>query len=71
MTIWYILYSFGTFFPVLVSFTKKNLAILLFMSEPSNSFFRKPLGPSWKMAEAKVQRGNNGQGISLIIFFQS
>jgi hypothetical protein len=29
MTIWYILYSFGTFFPVLVSCTKKNLATLL------------------------------------------
>jgi hypothetical protein len=28
MTIWYILYSFGTFFPVLVSYTKKNLATL-------------------------------------------
>jgi hypothetical protein len=29
MTIWYILCSFGTFFPVLVSRTKKNLATLL------------------------------------------
>jgi hypothetical protein len=28
MAIWYILSSFGTFFPVLVSFTKKNLATL-------------------------------------------
>jgi hypothetical protein len=28
MCIWYILYSFGTFFPVLVSCTKKNLATL-------------------------------------------
>jgi hypothetical protein len=28
MTIWYILYSFGTFFPVLVSCTEKNLATL-------------------------------------------
>jgi hypothetical protein len=28
MTLWYILYSFGTFFPVLVSCTKKNLATL-------------------------------------------
>jgi hypothetical protein len=28
MTIWYILYSFCTFFPVLVSCTKKNLATL-------------------------------------------
>jgi hypothetical protein len=26
MTIWYILYSFGILFPVLVSWTKKNLA---------------------------------------------
>jgi hypothetical protein len=26
MTIWYILCSFGTFFPFLVSYTKKNLA---------------------------------------------
>jgi hypothetical protein len=26
VTIWYILYSFGTFFPVLVLCTKKNLA---------------------------------------------
>jgi hypothetical protein len=29
MTIWYILYSFGTFFPVLVSCTDKNLATLV------------------------------------------
>jgi hypothetical protein len=29
MTIWYILYSFGTFFPVLVSCTKKNMATLV------------------------------------------
>jgi hypothetical protein len=29
MTIWYILCSFGTFLPVLVSCTKKNLATLL------------------------------------------
>jgi hypothetical protein len=29
MTIWYILCSFGTFFPVWVIFTKKNLATLL------------------------------------------
>jgi hypothetical protein len=29
MTIWYILCSFGTFFPVLVSWTNKNLATLL------------------------------------------
>jgi hypothetical protein len=29
MTIWYILYSFGTFSPVLVSCTKKNLATLV------------------------------------------
>jgi hypothetical protein len=29
MTIYYILSSFGTFFPVLVSCTKKNLATLL------------------------------------------
>jgi hypothetical protein len=29
MTIWYILYPFGTFFPVLVSCTKKNLATLV------------------------------------------
>jgi hypothetical protein len=28
MTIWYILCSFGTFLPVLVSWTKKNLATL-------------------------------------------
>jgi hypothetical protein len=28
MTIWYIFYSFGTFFPSLVSCTKKNLATL-------------------------------------------
>jgi hypothetical protein len=28
MTIWYILCSFGTFFPVLVPCTKKNLATL-------------------------------------------
>jgi hypothetical protein len=28
MTIWYILCSFGTLFPVLVSRTKKNLATL-------------------------------------------
>jgi hypothetical protein len=28
MTIWFILCSFGTFFPVLVSRTKKNLATL-------------------------------------------
>jgi hypothetical protein len=29
MTIWYSLYSFGTFFPVLLSCIKKNLAALL------------------------------------------
>jgi hypothetical protein len=29
MTIWYILCLFGTFFPVLVSSTKKNLATLV------------------------------------------
>jgi hypothetical protein len=29
MAIWYILCSFGTFFPVLVSSTKKNLATLV------------------------------------------
>jgi hypothetical protein len=29
MTLWYILCSFGTFFPVLVSCTEKNLATLL------------------------------------------
>jgi hypothetical protein len=29
MTIWYILYSFGTFYPVLVACSKKNLATLL------------------------------------------
>jgi hypothetical protein len=29
MTIWYTLCSFGTFFPVLVIFTEKNLATLL------------------------------------------
>jgi hypothetical protein len=29
MTIWYILYSFGTFFPVSVLCTKKNLATLI------------------------------------------
>jgi hypothetical protein len=29
MTIWYSLYSFGTFFPVLVSRTKENLATLV------------------------------------------
>jgi hypothetical protein len=29
MTIWYILCSFGTLFPVLVSCTKKNLATLI------------------------------------------
>jgi hypothetical protein len=29
MTIWYIFCSFGTFFPVLVSCTKKNLATLV------------------------------------------
>jgi hypothetical protein len=32
MTIWYILCSCGTFFPVLVSRTKKNLATLVAMS---------------------------------------
>jgi hypothetical protein len=34
MTIWYILCSFGTFFQVLVSFTKKNLATL-FGTQPN------------------------------------
>jgi hypothetical protein len=29
MTVWYILCSFGTFFPILVSCTKKNLATLV------------------------------------------
>jgi hypothetical protein len=29
MTIWYVGYSFGTFFPVLVSWTNKNLATLI------------------------------------------
>jgi hypothetical protein len=32
MTIWYILCSFGTLFPVLVSCTKKNLATLVYMT---------------------------------------
>jgi hypothetical protein len=36
MTIWYILCSFGTFFPVLVSCTKKNLATLLYTSAHIN-----------------------------------
>jgi hypothetical protein len=29
VAIWYLLWSFGTFFPVLVSCTKKNLASLM------------------------------------------
>jgi hypothetical protein len=29
MTVWYIMFSFGTFFLLLVSCTKKNLATLL------------------------------------------
>jgi hypothetical protein len=32
MTIWYILCQFGTFFPVLVSLTIKNLATLVYIS---------------------------------------
>jgi hypothetical protein len=35
MAIWYILWSFGIFFPVLVFCTKKNLATLTYM--PDNS----------------------------------
>jgi hypothetical protein len=31
VTIWYILCSFGTFFPVLVSCSKKNLATLILL----------------------------------------
>jgi hypothetical protein len=34
MAIWYILYSFGTFFPVLVSCTKNNLATLQWSLHP-------------------------------------
>jgi hypothetical protein len=38
MTIWYILYSFGDFFPVLVSCTKKNLATLFMTAiRPTNN----------------------------------
>jgi hypothetical protein len=42
MTIWYTLCSFGTFFPVLVSCTKKNLATLRTYVQPKNCkcFFR-------------------------------
>jgi hypothetical protein len=32
MTIWYILYSFGTYFPVLVPCAKRNLATLRWIS---------------------------------------
>jgi hypothetical protein len=34
MTIWYMLCSFGTFFPTLVSCAKTNLATLLLMMLP-------------------------------------
>jgi hypothetical protein len=38
MTIWYILWSFGTFLPVLVCCSKKNLATL----RPTAGFRRQP-----------------------------
>jgi hypothetical protein len=40
MTIWYILCSFGTLFPILVSCTKKNLASLLWDAGPCVLPFR-------------------------------
>jgi hypothetical protein len=39
VTIWYILYSFGTLFPVLVSWTKKNPATMV--DSQSEPFARK------------------------------
>jgi hypothetical protein len=39
MTIWYILCSFGPFFPVLVSCTKKNLATLYSFSHASDNIY--------------------------------
>jgi hypothetical protein len=38
MAIWYILWSFGTFFPVLVFCTKKNLATLFPVAALQNDF---------------------------------
>jgi hypothetical protein len=46
MTIWYILYSFGTFFPVLVSWTKKNLATLIWKSTKERTYIT-PFSQSW------------------------
>jgi hypothetical protein len=39
VALWYILWLFGTFFPVLVSCTKKNLATLVVPRKPTQQLF--------------------------------
>jgi hypothetical protein len=64
MAIWYILCSFGTFFPVLVSRAKKNLATLVFASarqfgvqKTTSSRFNEST-PSWYLYLTSFQMAN-------------